>query len=80
MNSERHTRRSFLQGEAVSRELADRVVRVDDPAAVLADVDQLAHPVERFFRLMRPDLRRRRWGNQSTSLLQEGIQLRQKSL
>lgn len=36
MNSERHTRRSFLQGEAVSRELADRVVRVDDPAAVAA--------------------------------------------
>lgn len=36
MNPERHTRRSFLQGEAVSRELVGRVVRVDDPAAVAA--------------------------------------------
>jgi FAD:protein FMN transferase len=36
MNPERHTRRSFLQGEAASRELAGRVVRVDDPAAVAA--------------------------------------------
>ncbi len=36
MNPERHTRRSFLQGEAVSRELAGRVARIDDPAVVAA--------------------------------------------
>lgn len=34
MNEERHTRRSFLQGEAASRELANRVVRLDDPAKI----------------------------------------------